>query len=1328
MESKKYTKIAKIKFLKYYFLFIIQLLIIVTSQSNEITIKIFGIGELQILNENYPICPKSVFLNNEPIIISSTNYQKITILEGSSTINTITIEFDQTITSLEAIFANMEHLIEVDLSKFDSSSVINMKYMFLNCISLNSIKLSNFNTSFVKDMQGMFFGCSSLVELDLTSFDTSKVIYMDSMFTGCKNLTILNISSFITSNVESMHSMFTGLESLIDLDIRHFDTSKVTLMNGTFFGMKSLTLLDLSNFNTSSVVNMADMFTYDEKLENISLTNFDTSKVTLMGQMFRGCKNLVSLDLSSFDTKNVKDMNIMFFECEKLTSLNLSNFKTPNLESMLYMFYGCSSLLYLDISNMNTSHVTDMSYLFHNCRQLKELNLSNFNVEEVVNMQNMFASCGSLESLDLSNFNPIKVTNMNSLFYFCTGLKYLDLSNFHTNSVINMRSMFGACFSLVSLNLSSFSTSNVVSTEYMFMLCSNLKEIDLSNFDTSSLKNAANMFFSCSNLKYINFKNYNESNDILSIGGILEFVLDNIAFCIDEENNVATKLKAEITKKKCYIIDCSENWKTNQKKIIVENNTCIDNCSDFKYENDDKCYSICPIYATFCQPENEIGTTNIPSTINNNQNSEEFSNFINLTEYGNSDQYIFDSSSLMNENNINYNFLNISGKTNEEIYYKIINEALYQFLLMKEEDIMIEGKDDFIFQIIKTEKEKDILNNNYNINKISNIELGECEYLLKNYYNININSSLIILKFEKIINISTERIIQYEIYSPINITKLNLSICNNMTIKINSPVKLSDELLNIYNDVKNKGYDLFDINSAFYQDICVPYTTLNDTDAMLSDRINYYYHNDEILCQSNCKFSNYSIQSQLLKCECDITNGEIKIKESKKFQAKILYESFYDSLKFSNYKVLICHKLTFSINSITKNIGSIISITFFCVYLLFLIMYYFKGINLLKTEFSEEMINHKEDINKEIINIKEDKDNIDIKKEIKDELTIKKVKKQKKLNVKTKSSKALKTKKSSKKNIIFSNSPPKKNIKKTKFSLDRNKSTATLTKNVEIFSKQMSNKNLIINNKINSSISILDNNSNRNNNANKNNNNELSKINEINQKENLDNYELNNLSFNKAIELDKRTFITIYWSVLKREHLIIFTFFIRNDHNIIYIKLCRFIFLVCTDMALNVFFFSDETMHKMFLDYGKYNFIQQIPQIIYSKIISQLIEVFLCFLSMTDKYYYEIKNLENDHKNRIFKITKCIKIKLTFFFVFTLFMFLFNWYVITCFCAVYVNSQIAFIKDSISSFVLGILSPFIIYSIPVSLRVISLRLQKYNLSFLYKLSDIIPFF
>ena len=166
---------------------------------------------------------------------------------------------------------------------------------------------------------------------------------------------------------------------------------------------------------------------------------------------------------------------------------------------------------------------------------------------------------------------------------------------------------------------------------------------------------------------------------------------------------------------------------------------------------------------------------------------------------------------------------------------------------------------------------------------------------------------------------------------------------------------------------------------------------------------------------------------------------------------------------------------------------------------------------------------------------------------------------------------------------------------------------------------------------------------------------------------------------------------------------------------------------MCTDMALNVFFFADETMHKMFLDYGKYNFLQQIPQIIYSKLVSQLIEVFLCFLSMTDKYFYEIKKLNNNSPNAISPIIKCIKIKLLFFIIFTFLMFLFYWYIVTCFCVVYENTQIAFIKDSLSSFALGLLYPFALYLFPVTFRLISLRASS-KLSWLYFISDIIPFF
>ena len=38
---------------------------------------------------------------------------------------------------------------------------------------------------------------------------------------------------------------------------------------------------------------------------------------------------------------------------------------------------------------------------------------------------------------------------------------------------------------------------------------------------------------------------------------------------------------------------------------------------------------------------------------------------------------------------------------------------------------------------------------------------------------------------------------------------------------------------------------MFDINDRFYQDICTPYKTEDNTDILLSDRIDYIYNNED---------------------------------------------------------------------------------------------------------------------------------------------------------------------------------------------------------------------------------------------------------------------------------------------------------------------------------------------------------------------------------------------------------------------------------------------------------------------------------------------------
>ena len=86
------------------------------------------------------------------------------------------------------------------------------------------------------------------------------------------------------------------------------------------------------------------------------------------------------------------------------------------------------------------------------------------------------------------------------------------------------------------------------------------------------------------------------------------------------------------------------------------------------------------------------------------------------------------------------------------------------------------------------------------------------------------------------------------------------------------------------------------------------------------------------------------------------------------------------------------------------------------------------------------------------------------------------------------------------------------------------------------------------------------------------------------------------------------------------------------------------------------------------------------------------------------------------------------KNKISMLFCIYFYIFLGYWYVVAAFCAVYENTQRVFIKDSLMSFLLSLLYPFILYLIPTSLRLIAIRCTKFKLEWVYKLSDIIPCF
>ena len=227
----------------------------------------------------------------------------------------------------------------------------------------------------------------------------------------------------------------------------------------------------------------------------------------------------------------------------------------------------------------------------------------------------------------------------------------------------------------------------------------------------------------------------------------------------------------------------------------------------------------------------------------------------------------------------------------------------------------------------------------------------------------------------------------------------------------------------------------------------------------------------------------------------------------------------------------------------------------------------------------------------------------------------------------------------------------------------------------------------------------------------------------------FDDYVLNNMEYNDALEYDKRNCTETYWSMLKREHYVIFTFYTKKDHNLFFIKFQRFLILICTEISMNGIFFVHETMYKKLN--GDLNFAQKIPQIILALLISHIVEIFLCYLSMTDVTYYKLKSLPKLDKynyQKINDIIECTKIKLVAFFIFTFLIFLFNLYFISAFCAVYQNAKLIYLRDSAISIFISFIDPFIIYGIICLIRIRSLSKGKKKLICLYKTSHILPLF
>ena len=165
-------------------------------------------------------------------------------------------------------------------------------------------------------------------------------------------------------------------------------------------------------------------------------------------------------------------------------------------------------------------------------------------------------------------------------------------------------------------------------------------------------------------------------------------------------------------------------------------------------------------------------------------------------------------------------------------------------------------------------------------------------------------------------------------------------------------------------------------------------------------------------------------------------------------------------------------------------------------------------------------------------------------------------------------------------------------------------------------------------------------------------------------------YELNMLSYQNAKKYDKRNFCSYYISLIRAKQPLIFAFCPIKDYNSRIIKIDLFFISISIYYFINALFFNESLIHKIYKDEGIYNLIYQIPYILYSFIISHLLNTFITYIFLSERDLIKIRSENNNQKRNdiISNVKKCLVIKYICFFsifstisIFFLVLFVFIW-------------------------------------------------------------------
>ena len=266
-------------------------------------------GELQVVGAD--------FQHKESIVIFGINNNKF-IIDDKGTIQGVTkknvplyYSFNETITNGSYMFKDVQCFKAINLSKMDSSKIIDISYMFEN---------SNF--------EEIYFGTEN------ESYETNSEYNVEE---------IAENSNENSENNSSIRHLDENSENITEQTEAYFEEEEYSINESwtEYFEEEEYSIND----------NWKEYFEEEEDSKNEKRKEyFETKKIESASFIFKNCTNLKKIQFPpSFNVgKNAKGM---FKGCSKLEEANISLISSNDIEEMESIFEDCHSLKEISFSN-----------------------------------------------------------------------------------------------------------------------------------------------------------------------------------------------------------------------------------------------------------------------------------------------------------------------------------------------------------------------------------------------------------------------------------------------------------------------------------------------------------------------------------------------------------------------------------------------------------------------------------------------------------------------------------------------------------------------------------------------------------------------------------------------------------------------------------------------------------------------------------------------------------------------------------------------------------------------------------------------------------------